>query len=470
VESPQRRYVSSNVAAISIQLSRALFDFGGRIVLNRLLVPGERGTYDLAIAVLAVLAVVRDLGLPYQLLRDERRPYGAVLRLSLASGAVLGGLLFVASPLFSFFSDPGLPGVLRVFAVWLLVDGLVAVLRTYFERELLIARSVLPEVLRGATAAAVAIGLAATGWGVWSLVAGDLVGAGVLALALWHRAAGRMPLGAGWSLVPDLVRRSRYLWATALGFLLVTNVDKFIVGRFGTPAAVGLYAQAWSVAFLAAVFAFPRGVLPALTEAIDRPLDLFATFRVGAAQLLCVQVLASYFLVFNAEGTLRGLYGERWVAATPLLAALAFVPLFDWFASLGGEVLKARHEDRRFVLMVAVDLVTLVVVGVWMTARWGPLGMAFANYFPLGRLWLAIRIARIFGSSAWTLLADVAVVVLAPLPLFAAASLFPAASWQRAAASVGAALLTVPLFVLRFRGPLRHYLRVRARGGEGTHA
>ena len=75
---------------------------------------------------------------------------------------------------------PQLAAVLKVFAVWVLLDGLAVVPRAFFERELAIGSLVAPEIWRGLAVAVVSVGLAFAGWGYWSFVAGDLAGASAL--------------------------------------------------------------------------------------------------------------------------------------------------------------------------------------------------------------------------------------------------------------------------------------------------
>jgi len=58
-----------------------------------------------------------------------------------------------------------------------LLDGLASAPRTFFERELRIGRLVAPEIVRGLAIAALSVGLAWRGFGVWSLVWGDILGA-----------------------------------------------------------------------------------------------------------------------------------------------------------------------------------------------------------------------------------------------------------------------------------------------------
>ena len=127
-----------------------------------------------------------------------------------------------------------------MFAVWVLLDGLAGVPRTFFERELRIGRLVAPEIARGLLMAGVAIALAWPGAGVWSFIAGDLAATALFAALVWRRAWGKMPLTFEPGLLPDLLRQSRGLFLIWVTFQLVTYIDVFVVeGVPATPAWSG---------------------------------------------------------------------------------------------------------------------------------------------------------------------------------------------------------------------------------------
>jgi O-antigen/teichoic acid export membrane protein len=171
-----------------------------------------------------------------------------------------------------------------------------------------------------------------------------------------------------------------------------------------------------------------------------------------------LQVVASYFLFFNAEKVVWVLFGDNWSGAAPLLRVLAFVPFLDQFMILGGEMLKARHQDRTWLAIMLLNLVSLVGFGMYFTQRWGAPGMAAANYLLAGNLVMAWQVARVFGPRFGRLLADLALVYLIPLPFFAASAwLFEADTWPRFAASLLAAALATVILVRKYWEPFRAF-------------
>ncbi len=453
----EQRVLRSTFASYAIQLARLGINFGAKIALAHLILPEGHGVYELALRIVTIASAVRDLGLPYQLVRDKRRPYGTVLAITTVLGALITLALIGAAPLFARLS-PELPSALRVLAFWVLLDGLAGVPRAFFERELTIGNLVAPEIARGVAIAAVAVGLAWLGWGYWSLVIGDLAGAALLAGYSWSKAWGKIPLKFEPDLVTDLVRRSFLLCLIWLTLQLVTYLDIYIIDVFRDPATVGLYFRAYGIAFLVATIVYPRAFFPTLMEYLDAPPKFVEFFRLSTVQLLGCQVVASYFLFFNSERVVGILLGKNWPAAAPYLRVLAFVPFFDQFTMLGGEMLKADHRDRRWFGIELLNLASLIGFGIFLTRRYGAAGMGAANYLLVGNLVMAWEVARRFGPRFRTLLGDFALLYLVPLPLFAlVAWLCAPASWARFVASLAAAALAAGALAGRYWQPFRSF-------------
>jgi PST family polysaccharide transporter len=465
----EQRVLRSTAASWAIQLARLSINFVARLALLRLVLPEGHGVYELALRVVTVAAAVRDLGLPYQLVRDPRKPYGTVLAFVAASGALLTLLLVLAAPWVGGLAPhtPQLPDVLRVFALWVLLDGLAVVPRAFFERELTIGALVAPEIWRGLAVALVSVGLAWAGWGYWSFVAGDLAGAALLAGWSWAKAWGKLPLRLEPALLPDLLRRSALLFLIWIAVQLVTNLDAFVVDWFRDAATVGLYTKAYWVVFLVGIVAYPRALFPTLVEYLPERPRFVELFRLSVVQLVGCQALASWFILFNAEKTLRVLCGPgpQWQAAAPILRALAFVPLSYYTSYVGGEMLKAEHRDRHWLAIELLNLGSLLGFGILLAGRWGATGMALANFLLVGNLVMAWEVWRVFGRRFATLLADLAQLLLLPLPAFAlAAWLLPPASWARFAGSLLAAVLGAGLLLLRYWRAFRTFFAARGSG------
>lgn len=461
VETTESRFLSSTVAAYGSQFGRTLIRLVADLALARLILPEAHGLFDLALAVVVVAGAVRDLGLPYQLIRDPRQPYGAVFAWVVGAGGILAVALAAGASLFSPL-NPDLPPVLRVFALYVLLDAVGVVPKLYFERRLRVGRLWGPEIGRGFLFAAVSITLAWLGFGVWSFVTGELVGAGYYAGVLWTRAWREMPLELRVDLIPGLIRESIYLFWIWLAALSAPFVGRFVIEVYEDTFTMAQYNKAhlWALRLqMFVVPAFVRVFYPALVEYRGDRGRFVAAYRLGTVSILSLEVVTAYFLFFNAETVLVDiLLGEQWREAVPLLRILCFLPLVDPFTRLGGEMLKVLQEDRIWLLVVVLNLFSLLAFGIWLTGIWGAPGMAWANYLLVGNLLMAWRVFRICGPEFWGLAQDLAWIYLLPLPLFlGVAWFFPVEGWGRFGVSVAAAGVAAGLLAARFYRPFRSF-------------
>jgi O-antigen/teichoic acid export membrane protein len=471
----ESRFLSSALAAYGSQIGRTALRLVTDLTLARLILDEYHGLFDLAFAAVMIAGIVRDLGLPYQLVRDEREPYGTVLAWTSGAGLVLAGALAAASPLFAGL-DPRLPLVVAGLSPLLLLEGVSVAPRVFFERRLEVGRLVVPELARGAVLAAVAITLAALGWGVWAFVAGELAGMAVFAALLWTRAWRLMPRRVELPLLADLMRRSRYLFAVAMCAFALPFLERYVMAPFVSIAMVAQFGKARYFGQKVQVLLVPavqRVLYPALVELRLHRERAFGAFRIGTVTILAFEALAAWFFFFNARTVVMDLlWGEQWEAAVPLLRILAFLPLVNPMSRLGGEVLKVRGEDRLWLIIVALDLASLLGFGILFASRWGAAGMAAAEFLLLGNLLMTWRIARILGRDFRLLAADLAFVYLVPaVPFVPVLWLFPEEGWGRFAASVAAGAVGALLLAARFHRPFRAWFSGGgAGGGEGAAA
>jgi O-antigen/teichoic acid export membrane protein len=463
--STEHRFLTSSLAAYGSQFGRVAIRLAADIALARLILPTAHGVFDLAWSAVLIAGVVRDAGVSYQLVRDEREPYGTALVWSLISGVLVTAALIAASPLFGPL-NPALPLVLAGLAPWLLLDGVAAVPRVYFERHLRVGRLVVPELLRGLTFAVVAVTLGTLGVGVWSFVAGELAGVTVVAAMLWLRVRGRFSLAPRWDLLGSLLARSRYLFLIALSAFTLPHVERYVLGPFVATATLAQYnkARLWGLRLQTIVVpAVQRVLYPALVAYQGDEERSFGVYRIGTVTILGLEVLAAYFLFLNAETVLvTVLLGPAWKPAVPLVRILCFLPLVDPFSRLGGELLKVRTEDRLWLVIVLLNSASLLGFGLPLAHGYGATGMAVTNFLLLGNLLMTWRVWRICGPRFWRLAADLAVLYLVPLPFFATTRwLFPEEGWGRFSASVIAGSLAVLILALRFRRPFLDFFRHR---------
>ena len=461
METTEKRFLSSLVAAGGSQIGRTALRLIADLTLARLILPEGHGLFALAWSTVVIAGFVRDQGLPYELVRDPKKRFGSVLLWEIGAGVLVTLGLILASPWFGKL-DPDLPAVLRVLSLWVLIEGLGVVPRVFFESELKVTRLVGPEIGRGFILAVTSITLAWNGFGVWSFVIGELVASFFYMLILWQRAWGKMPIELRLGPIPGLLRQSGLLFVIALLANSTPFVGRYIVEAVDSTYMVGQFEKAFLWALRAQVLMVPalvRAIYPALVKYISDRVRFVGAFRLATVAILSGEVLVAYFLFFNAEIVLlKILLGENWQESVHLLKILCFLPLVDPFSRLGGEMLKANREDRIWLVIVVVNIVSLIGFGWFLAQRFGADGMAWAHYLMLGHLIMAWRVYRICGRQFWSMVGELLFVYLIPLPFFLAINfLLPAASWSRFVVSIAAVIVIAALLAARFRRPFQEF-------------
>lgn len=458
-----RLFRSAGAATFS-QIWRVGVTFLVSLALRRLIPRGDWGLWDWTLVVFLVFGALRDLGLVYHVVRLRERPYGNLLAVETVWGALLASGIALWAPIVgAAFKDhhPDKVMVIRCLCLFLFVEGLSTVPRVYFENELQIGRTVLPEIIRNLIFALLSVGMAWLGFGIWALVTAYVASTAYYAAHLWVLAYPTLPLrlerGNGWALVRDS------LPLAAIWFLVILTryVDPLILGAQFLKETVASYTFAYFAAFLVTntlVPAVTRSLYPALVAFSDEPRRLFGAYRLATLFVLVIEAPVAGFLFVNAELVLRILGGKQWVDAPAFLAVLAFTPLVDPFSRLGGEVLKVYHRDRLWIAASSATLVSFLAFGVLLTRTVGPIGMAWANFLPIGGILMGYAIYRLDPGHFRLLCRDILEIYLAPVVPLALVRLLPIADPRlRFGLSLVALLPALAFYAYRFGPSFRDF-------------
>jgi teichuronic acid exporter len=376
------------------------FLFG--IVLARLLAPHDFGMLVTIQVFTGLAGFVAGGGMGQALVRAKevsKPDYDVVFTLQIIIGCLIYTGFFFSAPWFArWYDTPLYAELLRVSALSFIVRPFVNMPASILTRAMRFKAQTGVRVTTLLVSSAASIGMAYSGYGVWSLIvgglAGSLAGAGMLAaLAKWQ---------PGWSL--DLRRGkhvARYGMLTSATDILVylrTQASVFFLSRTLGAASVGLYNKGESLAKMPHAF-ITGSVYDVLFRALAAEQD-----NLGKSQYLffrsisLVAVYATPFYIglwWLAKPLINSVYGPKWIDAAAPLSILTFAWPFWLIGNLSGAVLAARNWLGR---ELPVQITTLVVtcLAVLIALPKGIAGVAFAIvgasiYSALHMGWLAAR-------------------------------------------------------------------------------
>ena len=345
-------------------------------------------------------------------------------------------------------------------AIWIVIDAVIMVYRTFFERRLRIREIAGFEILRSLAYGLIAVGLAHLGAGVWAFVGGELLASALFALLLLWRARGQVPLAVDWQRLPDLIRASRYLFVVWAASQVFHRVDIYFIEIFSTTTSVGYYEAAYYFAFLVALTVTPRAAAAGAGRVSGERRGVRGNAASGHPRLPRRNRRLGLLPVLQCrEGGRTGARSRVGRHGSPAEGSLPGAPRRHLHHP-GGEALKVQNRDRLWLTTVVLNMLAIVAFGLLFTWLWGPIGMAWANFLRIGSLLMFFKVLGIFAGRRRRLVGSLAQVYLLPLPFFlAAAALLPAGSWSRLLASVAAAALAGGLLALRFLPDYRRFFR-----------
>ena len=350
---------------------------GSTLVLARILVPADFGLVAMANTAAIAIDALSELGLQEALVRrpnDDRSLFDAAFTLQLGRAVVTALLIALGAPAASWwFGEPRLTAMLLVLAALAAISGLENVGVVEFRRELrydrqfvLLAVPRLAQVVATVTAALLLRSY-------WALLIGIGVNRLVRVFATYAAHPYRPALGlSGWR---DLASFSFWTWVSSLTRIVWERCDPVLLGPILGPARLGVYLLAAEVA-----------TLP-ITELISPATDvLYASFAavykrgedvMQAASMVAVTLVMGVTPLVIALSAASGdfvaaLLGQRWAAAQPLIAILAWLCLFSPFSFVCSSVLVARGLVRlNFVGNLAAAAIKLaaLVVTIMLTDR-----------------------------------------------------------------------------------------------------
>jgi O-antigen/teichoic acid export membrane protein len=326
-----RRGISWNlVGAVSTNAMRLLVV----VVLGRVLSSRDFGVVAAALSVIAILHMVRDLGIgPALIQRQDLEPGHVATAFAVSSylGVALAVLIAVTAPLVGqIYHSPQCVNLLRALSLIFVLRGVAMTSQMLCQRAMNFRAIALIDTLSYAAGSITSMVLASAGAGPWSLVAGYLVeeGSSTMAFLVLYRPA--------FTLRVDREKLGHLLGFGAgqtifqLASVIATQGDNIVVGHSLGPTKLGYYTRAYDLIKLpGAVFTNLVGnvLFPAFSRLQGDPVRLGAGFRRMIFVNALILLPASAVLIVVAPEAIRILMGPRWNDAVLPFQILALVML-----------------------------------------------------------------------------------------------------------------------------------------------
>lgn len=325
------------------------------IIMANMLTPHDYGLVGMLAVFIAVSQSLVDSGFSQALIRKQDRTEidnSTVFYFNIIVGFILYGLLYAAAPLIAdFYNEPQLIAITRVIGLSVLFNSLVVVQRALLTIKIDFKTQAKAALTATIVSGGIGIWMAATGYGVWSIVAQQLINLGVNTILLWILSRWRPLWYYSWNSFSELFGFGSKLMVSGLIDTVYRNIYLIIIGRVFSASDLGFYTRAHQFTD------FPSSNLTGIIQRVTYP--VLCSIQNEDERLANVYrrfLRLSAFIVFPlmmglaavAEPLILTLLKEQWLFTATLLSIICFSMMWYPIHAINLNLLQVKGRSDLF--------------------------------------------------------------------------------------------------------------------------
>lgn len=386
------------------------------IVLARLLSPDDYGLLGIIAIFTAICNALVNGGFTSALIRKKdatEDDYNTVFIANLAVSVLLYAIIFAVSPLIAlFFGREELVSLTRVSSLGIIIGAMALVQQTRLTKRIDFKSQTKVSLSASISSGIVGIVMAFTGFGVWALVAQQLVSQTVRAGLLWmiNKWLPNMTFS-----LKSFTELFGFGWKIMLSLLLDTiwrELNQVVVGKFYSPADLGQYtrSQQFSSLFSQNLTAVVQRVTyPVLSSIQDDKARMVSAYKRIIKVTMLITAVGMFFLGAISEPLLYCLIGPKWHDAAMYLPLVCIAGSLYPLHAINLNMLQVQGRSDLFLgieIVKKIISIAPLVVG----AVYGIMPMLYVGLLTgfICYLLNSFYSGKFLGYSSWMQLRDVA--------------------------------------------------------------
>ena len=368
--------------------------FISSIILARLLTPYDYGCIGMLEIFITISTIMIDGGFGSALLQKKRptqEDYSTIFYWNLAMSTFMYAALFFSAPYIAkFYKIPLLSSVLRVQGIVLFINAFKMVQSNILRKNFRFKPMAIVVTASSLISIVVTIIMAYLGYGVWSLVAQNLLISFLPMIAFGIITRWKPLLLFSKKSFKELFSFGGFMFLTDIINTLSDNIQGLLIGRVYNPATMGYYTKAKSTEGLASngISQVVSTVTYQLYSEVQDDLKTLINFLkrittsiayVAFPLILSLMILAKPLFII--------LYSERWLPSVPYFQILALAGFAVCLQSVNLQAIAAIGKSKAMftwtmvkrVIGIALIVGGLVVEGI-NGLLWGMVISAWFNY------------------------------------------------------------------------------------------
>ena len=333
--------------------STMFIHFISGIILARLLTPYDYGCIGMLSIFMVLAESFIDGGFGSALIQKKRPTqvdYSTIFWWNIAMAVVMYAVLFFSAPAISrFYNIPLLSDVLRVQALVLFIYALNIIQRNQLRKNLNFKLLSIVSVTTSIIALGVTIFMAYKGFGVWALVAQNLLVAAIPSLVFWFYVKWKPIWAFSWKSLKELFSFGFYMFLGHLLNQFGQRIQGLLIGKFYNPATMGFYSKAESTEKLAShsiSSIMTQITYPLFAEVQDNKAALGNIIKRITMTLAYITFPLMFILLLCAKPIFVLLYSDRWLQSIPYFQVLCIAGLAGCLQSVNLQSIAAIGKSK----------------------------------------------------------------------------------------------------------------------------
>lgn len=374
MKSLKQKTVSGLTWSFIDNISKQIITFIIGIILARLLAPQEFGLIGMLTIFIAISQSLINSGFTQALIRKKdctQTDYSTVFYFNLVLGVFFYFILFCSAESISrFFNEPQLKLILRILGIVLIFNSVAIIQRARLTKRIDFKLQAKISFLSSISSGIIAIFMAYSGYGVWSLVVKTITWYAFTSLLLWLWNKWKPTLEFSLVSFKDLFSFGSKLMVSGLINTAYLNVYYLIIGKYFSATELGYYTRAdhfnnltsQNINTVVQRVSYP--ILSSIQEDVPR---LKQAYRNLIQSTMFITFILSMGMAAIAEPLIITLIGTKWLHSVIYLQLLCFVGMFYPLQALNLNMLNVVGRSDLFLRLEIIKktlAVPNIIIGI----------------------------------------------------------------------------------------------------------
>lgn len=335
------------------RFSKLGIEFITGIILARLLTPFDYGCIGMLAIFMTLADSFIDCGFGSALIQKKnptQTDYSTIFYWNMFMACILYTILFLCAPAIArFYKIPVLCNVLRVQGLVLFIYAFNIIQRNQLKKKLNFKLLAIVSLVATFVSMTVTIIMAYHGFGVWSLVAQNLILSFIPSLVFWFYVRWRPKWTFSWKSFKELFSFGVYMFLTHLVNSFFSKFQALLIGKLYSPSTLGYYSKAAGLEKVASHSI--SSVLTSITYPLyamvqdDKP-TMISMIKRLTTSISYITFPMMFILILTAKPIFVLLYSDRWLPSVPYFQVLCLAGISSCLQAVNTQTIAAIGKSR----------------------------------------------------------------------------------------------------------------------------